>query len=275
MASFDLPRLARAQGRRRDITLRPIVPTAAAATELAAIIAPAWRVWAQGIESILAAYDPPPLEVGDTLTLDSPTQIETAIAALAAEFMTRLVTEITPSLRRWVVSTERWHRGRWSAAVKAGTSVDLGTVLTAQPVQETLEVWLARQTALVKNISDQAQQRIADAVWRGWQARTPVREVAKELREAVGMGRRRAIRIAADQNVKLASALDRERQVEAGIRKFKWRSSHKLNFRPEHQARDGKVYEYAKPPADMPGELPFCGCRAQAYLDIMAELENA
>lgn len=296
--AFSLARAARQQGIRRNVTLRPIIPTKAQATELARIMAPAWQVWASGVDAIMAGYDPAPLPTSDashqfarpsdmmgqdfiTLT-DSPADVQSTITSLAAEFLTRLVTEITPGLKRWTVSTEQWHRRKWIEAVKAGTSVDLSTVLTALPVQETLETFVARNVALTKNISDQAEARIADAVFRGYQQRTPAREVAKEIREETGMARDRAVRIASDQSSKLSAALDQERQAEAGIEWFKWRHSGKLHPRSWHRARDGKIYDSkthkpraggeAIPSDDMPGMPPWCGCRAQAYLAIMDEI---
>lgn len=270
MAAFDLPSLARQQGVRRNVTLRPIVPTQAAATDLAAIISPAWLIWAESLDRILAAYDPKPL--GDALVTDSPDAVQAILNAIGSEFLTRLVTEITPNLRRWTLRTERVHRGKWAAAVKAGTAADLATVLTAQSVEETLATFLNRNVELVSNISDQVRQRIADAVYRGYQARTPAREVAKEIREAADLGRKRALRIAADQNNKLSAALDMERQAEAGIEQYRWRHSGKLHPREEHKARDGKIYKLGDPSGDTPGMAPFCGCRAQAYLAIMDEL---
>lgn len=271
---FTLPALIRAKGtRRREITLRPVNPASGLEKDLAAIFAPAWQVWREGMEAILAGYDPAPLPTGDSLTLDSPAQIESAINAVAADFLTRLVTQVTPALRRWVVRAEAIQRNRWVASVRAGTGIDLGTVLTAQPVQETLEAWLARNVALVRNISDQAQSRISDAVWRGYQNRTPAREVAKELAEAVGMGRKRAVRVAADQNAKLSAALDDERRAEAGIAQYRWRHSGKRHPREEHKARDGQIFENGKPSSDTPGQAPWCGCRAQAYIPLMDEIE--
>lgn len=282
MSAINLSALARAQGRRRNITLHPIIPTAMQANALAVILAPAWQVWRDAADSILAGYDPEPL-TGDTLTLDSPAQIETAINAAAADFLTRLLVQITPGLRRFAVSIERWHRTRWTANVKAATDVDLSTILLASEAQETVEVFVQRNVALARNISDVAQGKISDAVFRGYQNRTPARDVAKEVREATGMARDRSVRIAADQASKLSAALDTERQLEAGIEFFRWRSSHKLHFRPEHAARDGKVYAIISgkqrggsetiPADDRCGMKPWCGCRAQAFLPIMDEIE--
>jgi uncharacterized protein with gpF-like domain len=86
--------------------------------------------------------------------------------------------------------------------------------------------------------------------------------------------------------VKLASALDAERQRQAGMDVWKWNHSDKLHPRPEHVARDGKLYadepehrgklgngqEVLVPPPDRPGELPFCGCVRQAVLVFEGEL---
>lgn len=280
---FSLPRLARASGKRRDITLRPIIPTASQAADLAAILSPAWRIWSDSIDRIMAGYDPQPLPVADALTLDSPDQITAAIESVANEFLTRLVTTITPGLRRWLVRSEQIHRSKWAAAIKAGVGVDVEMVLQADAVQETLGAFLQRNVALVRNISDQAQGRISDAVFRGYQNRTPPREVAKEIREAAGMGRTRAIGIVADQSSKLSSALDRERQAEAGLTQFKWRHSGKVHPRSWHRARDGKIYDSRTgkpvdggepiPADDRAGMAPWCGCREQAYIALLDEVD--
>lgn len=281
--AYSLPAIARASGKKRDITLRPIEPTRAQATDLAAILVQAATIWAENLDAILAGYDPPPLPTADALLLDTADQMQAAIDQTASQFMTRLVTVITPALRRWAVRAEAVHRSKWVAAVKAGTGVDLTTILTAQPVEETLSTWLARNVALVRNVSDVTQAKIADAVFRGYQSRTPVREVAKEIREAVGGSRARAVRIAADQNSKLSATLDRERQAEAGIEQIRWRHSGKLHPRSWHVARNGKVYDLrtgkaadggeAIPADDRAGMAPWCGCREQAYIALLDEIE--
>lgn len=282
---YSLPRMARQAGKRRDITLRPIIPTQAAATDLAAIYAPAWQIWADNIDRILAGYDPQPLPTADTLTIDTVDQVQAAISSVAQEFLTILTARIAPGLRQWAVRSERVHRSKWSAAIKAGVGVDLDLILYAQPVEETLGTWLARNVALVQNVSDQAQGRIADAVFRGYEQRTPVREVAREIREATGMGRTRAIGIASDQNSKLSSQLDRERQAEAGIETVRWYHSGKLHPRQNHKARNGNLYELRSgkivrgdggdlTPDQRAGIQPWCGCREAAYIELLSTIES-
>ncbi|MEV5031629.1 hypothetical protein MRBLMC3_000812 [Sphingobium sp. LMC3-1-1.1] len=280
---FSLPTLARRAGKRRNITLRPIIPTQAQATDLAAIYAPAWQIWQQNIDRILAGYDPQPLPTADALTIDTADQVQSAIEGVANEFLTILTARITPALQRWIISAERVHRDKWAAAIKAGVGVDLDLILNAGEVQETLSTFMARNVALVRNVSDQAQGRISDAVFRGYERRATAREVAKEIQEATGMGRDRATNIAADQNSKLSSQLDRERQAQAGLTQFKWRHSGKVHPRAWHRARDGKVYDSrtgkpvgggdAIPSDDRAGMAPWCGCREQAYIALLDEVD--
>jgi len=280
---FSLSLLARRAGKRRNITLRPIVPTQAQANDLAAIYAPAWRIWADSIDRILAGYDPQPLPTADALTVDTADQVQSAIEGVANEFLTILTARITPALRRWIISAERVHRDKWAAAIKAGVGVDLDMLLSAGEVQETLSTFMARNVALVRNVSDQAQGRISDAVFRGYERRATAREVAKEIQEATGMGRDRATNIAADQNSKLSSQLDRERQAQAGLTQCKWRHSGKVHPRSWHKARDGKVYDSRTgkpvgggdpiPSDDRAGMAPWCGCREQAYIALLDEVD--
>ena len=145
-------------------------------------------------------------------------------------------------------------------------------------VAESLDAILQRNAALVRDVSQQISARISDAVYRGLTARTPARDVAKELNEAVALGRKRALRVASDQLSKASGALAEERQRQAGIDQVIWSSSHKLRPRPHHAARDGKRYYLATKkavdgsetvdPSDWVQQPPFCGCRTRAYIDF-------
>ncbi|MGL4640511.1 MAG: minor capsid protein [Shewanella sp.] len=262
--------LVRQQGiRRQAVAFRPITTTTAQANELAAIIMPIVNHWQRAAQDILNSYV---LPAQDGLTVDNANDMQRAIDQAESE-AERLVMTITPRLREWILKVEKWHRGKWVGSVFTATNVDLSNVLTALPVQETLDGFINRNVALVKDVSAQAQARIAETVFRNYQQRQPIAKVAKEVAEGVGMSRKRARRIASHQTANIAAALDRQRQTEAGIEQFKWRHSSKKNGRADHISRDGKVYSWSNPPDDLPGELPNCGCRAQAWLDIMGEVE--
>ena len=132
--------------------------------------------------------------------------------------------------------------------------------------RDALEIAVERNVALIKDVSDHARSRIADAVYRGLQNRTSARVVAKEVKEAADMARARSLRVASHQLSALTAALDRERRREAGLDTFMWHHSRKQNFRPDHKSWDGKIFTEAKPPPDRAGEKPNCGCRERAVI---------
>lgn len=248
--------------RRSAIVLRDIVPPATLATDLfRSAFLPVIQTWEAAIPAIVAEYE----RTLSAMTTDAPADVEAQLSFVEQE-VNRLLLVLTPRLRDWALRVERWQRGKWRGAVLSATGVDLQTLIGPEDVRETLETTINWNVALVKDVSAQAQQRISNAVFSGLNERKPSREVAKEIREATGMARRRSINIASDQLSKVTSALADERRREAGIDTWKWHHSGKLHPRAEHQARNGKEYTDATAPADLPGRLPFCGCRSQAVL---------
>jgi hypothetical protein len=192
------------------------------------------------------------------------------------EELTRLLLDIVPDIQQWAVRVDRWHRDQWRGAVLSATGVDIETMLYASGTAASVGETIAWNTSLVRDVSDQARQRISSAVYAGLAARKPGREVAAEIREAVGMSRRRSMLIASDQLAKIASGLDTERMHDAGISRFKYRHSGKVHARKWHQKRNGHLYGLETRQEvdgtdeikadDMPGIPPYCGCRKQAVM---------
>jgi SPP1 gp7 family putative phage head morphogenesis protein len=286
---FDLPAMTkRATNRRRSsITLRPIQPTATMAGDLyASSFKAIIQAWQRAIDQIAARYERA-LPVTDAVSQSAPSNegakfnmplhdsifdLDSILTSIEGELQ-RLVLAITPGLRDWAIRAERWQRGKWRGAVLTATSIDLNTLLSAYDVSDTVEAFVSRNVGLIRSVSDEARHRIGDIVLRNYQARTPIATVAKEMREALGLSRARALRISADQSSKMAARLDQARQEQAGIASFKWRHSFKRHPRAAHVAHDGKVYRWDELPTldgkpDRPGDAPFCGCRAMAVIDL-------
>ncbi len=252
--------------RKREITFRPITAPATLASDLyAEAYAPVVKAWSEASERIIAQY-----ERTLAMTTDSPAEVGEVLSATEDE-VTRILLSSRRRLEAWGLRTERWHRGKWSSTVKAATGVDIATMIGPKAAQTTVGAAIESNVGLVKSVSEQARTRIGEAVFRGLNKRAPAADVAKEIREATGMARRRALNVAADQTVKITAQLNQERRREAGIDTWEWVSSHKLNFRPEHADRDGKRYSDDDAPEDLPGELPFCGCTERAVLSLDGE----
>lgn len=264
--------------RRALIPIRPITAPATQATNLyQSCFAPIITAWLSGLPEIEAEYARTLAE----MTTDAPSDVQARISQVESEANAVLL-RVSVALERWAATVERWHRARWAANVKAATSVDLEMLIGPADARMTLEAAIARNTALIRSISDESRRRIGDTVFRGLQNRTPVRDVARQMREAVGMERKRALRVASDQSSKLSSALNEERRRQAGIDSWEWVSSGKVHPREEHKARNGLLYsenperqgeEYQgklvrKPPdrSDWPGVPINCGCTERSVL---------
>lgn len=279
----QMTRRARPASRKRAINMQPIKLPATRATDLyRAAYAPVITIWQNALPGIVAEYERSLAELTrDAVTRDSAATLETQIETSATQ-AGAFILAVRARVELWARAAEAWHRLRWRRTVQAATAIDLATMIGPQDVRETLETVIARNVGLVRSVSDETRRRIGDSVFRGLQNRTPPRTVGKEIAEAVGIGRKRALRIAADQNVKLSSALNEERRRQAGIDSFTWVHSGKVHAREDHKARDGKLYsedpgkvgtEYEgrlvrKVPdaGDLPGIPPYCGCTSRAVL---------
>jgi hypothetical protein len=276
---YDLATLAARQGlKRRETTFSPILITTAQANDLASIARQIIAPWLNARSRITEIYA---RELDRRLQQDALDELTSLFAALGAE-VDRLVLDLTPALQNWAFRIEGWHRGKWARSVLAGTDVDISTLIGPSDSIEPIETFMARQTALIRNVSDETRGKIADLVYRGLQQRMPSNQVGRAIAKTLGLARRRANRIAADQSTKLAAALDAQRQREAGLTVWQWNHSGKLHFRPVHLARNGNWYaddpadqgaspsgkEIAAPPApdDLPGIPPYCGCTRQGIL---------
>lgn len=264
--------------RKRSVTLRDIPPPAMLATDL-------FQGSYRPVLTLLSRYaDRLNAEYGRSLSAlqtDSADDLTSILAALGDE-LSRLVLSLTPSLRNWTIRLERYHRSKWRGAVLAASSVDLDTIIGPQDVQQTLEDALNWNVSLVRDVGDQAKQKMANAVFAGLRARSPARDVAKQISEATGLARDRSLRIASDQLSRLTGALAFERSKQAGIEVQEWMHSRKRHPRKEHEARNGNLYSdvpsrigtevdgktVLEMPArgDRPSEPPFCGCRFRSVL---------
>lgn len=137
-----------------------------------------------------------------------------------------------------------------------------------------------------KGIASLLENHTADVVSkiRGLAAKA-TEEIAAEVRTAVLEGKRheelaaeiagrfevsasRAAFIARNETGTLYGQITATRQKSAGVLRFIWRTSHDERVRPEHEALDGQIFEYADPPSiGVPGEDFNCRCYAEPVLD--------
>ena len=255
--------------RRKAVTLASPEPSRAQRQPRAeALVAPV-DAWARAVSAlVLPAYPEEPTVRLDASLRDAPADdLEEAIRQGDASAL-RVLLEIGSRLGVWVREVELWHRRRTQGTIRSMLGIDVSLLLAPHDVEQVIQAALRRNVALVRSVSDRTRDDISEVVYRGLVNQTPRREMAKEIAERVAINRRRALRIAVDQTTKLSASLDQSRQEQMEISEFMWQHSRKAHPREQHVARDGNVYPWhgEKTPADLPGQLPFCGCRARPHL---------
>lgn len=258
--------------RLKTVTIPEIKITRSQINDLAKLYLQVVKAWREGVKTlILPAYEAEikRLEVSDGLTIDRIGTIRSRIEE-TDNFAIRAIAQFRNAFGAWMTRAQIRHLHEFISKLKYATNVDLTTQIGVGDAETTLEVILARNIALITDVSDQARGRISDAVYRGFQNRTPSRDVAKEIAEGLEMSRKRALNIAQDQAQKLSATLDKERQQQVGGTSFKWVHSGKKHYRPEHLARDGEIYAWDSEVGqnDAPGMAPFCGCKAAFVLNL-------
>lgn len=267
--AYDLVEIVRrTKTRRRSVAAKPVVPTQAREDALAAIYLEVVRAWQTAIrEQILPAYAS---AISQLVRDEEPVTMGlAAILQTVANAMGQVATSLRPRTLRWLTEFGAWHTNRFGQTIQAAAGIDPRPIMSPTEIGQAIDVALERNAALISDVSEQIRGRVAERVWAGVSQQMPREQMAKELAEVVGMGRKRAMRIAVDQTTKISADLDQIRQQEAGLDEFKWRHSRKLHPREFHKARDGKIFRWDKlPPDGKPGTLPFCGCKAEPYLNL-------
>ena len=103
--------------------------------------------------------------------------------------------------------------------------------------------------------------KIGLAIKRGIREGRLHKDMAKDIRQMTNMSKRRAQLIARNAPLQYSGALTKHHQIGAGIKQYRWQTSHDERVRASHKSREGKVYSW-----DDPGPHPRSevNCRCDA-----------
>jgi SPP1 gp7 family putative phage head morphogenesis protein len=164
------------------------------------------------------------------------------------------------------------HTREFGASVRRAIGVDVGAVVREGDLESLMSVAAVRNAALIKGLADETVRRVANTVTTALMQGTPARDLRKALAKDFSFSDKRAKVIARDQIAKLNSDMNRFRHRQAGIDKYRWRTSKDERVRPLHRKLDGKIYEYGKPTGAEnglpPGQPVLCRCIAQAIVEF-------
>jgi SPP1 gp7 family putative phage head morphogenesis protein len=259
MADYDLAAMAKAAGVNITKVLAAIEATQSIEDELYAIIVPIVRAYLDSIGYVEDRWTEAQL---------SRTVVEGLLATVAG-YGTRAVLIAEPKVEPWAERVERWHRQRWTGVVKSAVRLDITPILAAGDVQKHVEAATARNVALIRNLNASTYAKIERLVWTAYADGSTGGQLAKILRDEVGLERKRARLIARDQLGKYSGALDQARHEQAGIDQYEWKTvgDGVPPTRATHQALNGKRFKWSKPPSiGHPGQPIQCRCKAKAVL---------
>lgn len=161
-----------------------------------------------------------------------------------------------------------------SVNLKNQTGIDLSAYLRNSPnIAERMNTLTAGNIQLIKSIRSQYLDKVQNAVMQAMVKGTLNKDLAAQIKDLGKTTEKRAMFIARDQSSKLNAALTQARHEDVGITKYTWSTSGDERVRDSHAENDGKVFEYANPPADTgnPGHDFNCRCVAIPYLGDILE----
>lgn len=147
----------------------------------------------------------------------------------------------------------------------------------ASEVQQIQQALKSQEQNLLKsvldrgvNVADDLRQYLARAQAQGLDAD----QIARELRDRWSRNEASARRTA-EQIVRAGvEQAATTRAKAAGVEEFEWKTVDRF-ARPEHRARDGKIYRYDSPPdGELPGEPWGCRCFAKPKIPAMLRQEQ-
>lgn len=142
-------------------------------------------------------------------------------------------------------------------------------------LESRVNAFVETNVGLIKSVEDKFFGEMQEIVFRGARQGLQTQEISRMIRERTKVARSRADLIARDQINKLNGQMNQIRQESIGVKSYRWRTSLDERVRPEHRAREGKVYPWDQPPSDgHPGEPIRCRCYAEPVLEDAIEEES-
>ena len=132
----------------------------------------------------------------------------------------------------------------------------------------TKDLWVKENMQLITSVKTQYFERIENIISNAIRNGTTYTEVSEQIAKQTGLSLNRSRLIARDQIGTLNGQITKQRQTSAGITKYRWSTSKDERVRPDHQVREGKIFDWNKPPFDgHPGMPISCRCVAIPIID--------
>jgi SPP1 gp7 family putative phage head morphogenesis protein len=149
---------------------------------------------------------------------------------------------------RMIMDVDGQDRASWRALGNA-ISAQLRNDILNTPVGEIMRSRLDEQVTLITSLPIEAGKRVHELTLKGLDDSRRYQEVAEEIGRSGEVTESRAILIARTETSRTASGLDEARATYNGFPDYIWHTAEDGDVRPGHQEMDGKVCQWASPPA--------------------------
>ena len=142
-------------------------------------------------------------------------------------------------------------------------------------VGKTIRQLMQEQVDLITSLPLEASERVHKLAIEGLQGERRAADIAKMIYASQEVTKSRAVLIARTEVSREATVLSQTRAAQAGVTHYIWRTAGDATVREGHQAMEGKVCEWAHPPAvnengriyyHHPGCIWNCRCWAESII---------
>lgn len=203
---------------------------------------------------------------------DSATDLQIALADIFNKIRNGIIARVAGfGLRRRLENLANLNRKltikEWKKAIKATLGIDIQEdyYLGDFYIEKLIE-WIDYNVSLISTIPEDTLEKMKDIVYDGFTKGKPTIQITKEIQRAYGISLRHAKLIARDQTAKLNGQIQREQQLDAGIKEYIWSTSGDERVRKSHRELNGKKFSWDDPPLNSdgrrchPGEDYQCRC---------------
>ncbi len=137
----------------------------------------------------------------------------------------------------------------WKRAVHGTLGIDLSDdYYNAQFYERFLKKWVDDNVLKIKSIPTLELQEMQDIILDGYRQGRTIRDIQHDIQEAYNVDKHKAQMLARDQVASLNAEITRQQQTDAGVKRYKWSTSHDARVRECHAELDGQIFEWDNPP---------------------------
>lgn len=185
--------------------------------------------------------------------------------------------QLRNSLYALASTISRFNKKQVNKVLKKMVGIDLFS--PDADLRRAIEPFVVDNVELIRSINTEYKKRVQQAVSEAGRNGYSNKELTTLLNKQFNVTKNRARLIARDQIGKFNGQLTRIRHTNVGITEYIWHTSLDErvrgnpsglypNARPSHFQREGKTFDYKKPPRDgNPGEPIRCRCWAEPILN--------